>query len=569
MITGDRAHRRRLRSQKAAFAVIRGLSLLTIAILAAIIGFILWKGLRYDNETRSTVLPWTEAAPDGLAIIVNGDSALRTIEYPVLLGAFTDEYIDWSKIDGEDGDLLPLAIDPTTPEGEAAERLIFGSKDVAAWGGLVTTLPDAAAVVAQVAATPGTIAVVPAAAVEGRKDVARAGLRRLSVAANASALALVDNRQVEALGDGQLAGLLDGKTEDWSAVGGPDLPVIPLAPPPHSRLAAVLAEAGLGVAVEGGSVPPGEDGDEAPGVAAYLETLATSPGAVGYAFAEDLAAYAARGSAEPTADQVFVDAGAGDAAYAIGMAALVRHGRDRGWNLTPSYFVEAPRLSGRVGGISTIILNTLWMLLLTVLLAAPLGVAAAVYLVEYAKQGPLVRILRLGTETLAGIPSIIFGLFGMLFFVNILHFGFGLLSGCLTLTLMILPTIVRTSEEALKSVPRSLREGSLALGASKLKTIARVVIPAAAPGILTGLILGVGRAVGETAALLFTMGSDYKAARGLFSSARVLSAHVYLLFAEGISFDRAFSTATVLIFVVLAFNFAAKRLVGRMGRNVA
>jgi len=562
MLTGDRAHGRRLRSQKAAFAVIRGLSLLTIAILAAIIGFILWKGLRFDNETRSTVLPWTEAAPDGLAVIVNRDSALRTIEYPVLLGAFTDEYIDWSKIDGEDGDLLPLAIDPATQDGAAAERLVFGGNDVAVWGGLVTTLPDAASVIAKVAATPGTIAVVPAAAVEGRKDVARAGLRRLSVAANASALALVDNRQVEALGDGQLSGLLDGKTADWSAVGGPALPVVPLAPPPGSRLAALLAEAGLGTAIEGGPVPTGYGGGEAAGMAAYLDALATRSGAVGYAFAEDLAAFQARETAKPEADPA-------DTGDAIGIAALVRHGRDRGWNLTPSYLVEAPRLSGRVGGISTIILNTLWMLLLTVLLAAPLAVAAAVYLVEYAKQGPLVRILRLGTETLAGVPSIIFGLFGMLFFVDILHFGFGLLSGCLTLTLMILPTIVRTSEEALKSVPRSLREGSLALGASKLQTIAKVVIPAAAPGILTGLILGVGRAVGETAALLFTMGSDYKAARGLFSSARVLSAHVYLLFAEGISFDRAFSTATVLIFVVLAFNFAAKRLVGRMGRNAA
>ena len=562
MITGGRAHRRRLRSQKAAFAAIRGLSLLTIAILAAIIGFILWKGLRYDNETRSTVLPWTEPAPDGLAVIVNGDSALRSIDYPVLLGIFTDEYIDWSKIDGEDGDLLPLAIDPATPDGAAAERLVFGGNDVAAWGGLVTTLPDATSVIAKVAATPGTIAVVPAAAVEGRKDVARAGLRRISVAANASALALVDNRQVEALGDGQLSGLLDGKTADWSEVGGPALPVVPLAPPSGSRLAAVLAEAGLGTAIEGGPAPAGDGGCEAAGMGAYLGALASRPGAVGYAFAEDLAAFQTLSSAEPAVDE-------GDAGEAIGTAALLRHGRDRGWNLTPSYLVEAPRLSGRVGGISTIILNTLWMLILTVLLAAPLGVAAAVYLVEYAKQGPLVRILRLGTETLAGIPSIIFGLFGMLFFVNILHFGFGLLSGCLTLTLMILPTIVRTSEEALKSVPRSLREGSLALGASRLQTIAKVVVPAAAPGILTGLILGVGRAVGETAALLFTMGSDYKAARGLFSSARVLSAHVYLLFAEGISFDRAFSTATVLIFVVLAFNFAAKRLVGRMGRNVA
>jgi phosphate transport system permease protein len=130
---------------------------------------------------------------------------------------------------------------------------------------------------------------------------------------------------------------------------------------------------------------------------------------------------------------------------------------------------------------------------------------------------------------------------------------------------MILPTIVRTSEEALKAVSGSLLEGSLALGATKLQTIVKVAIPAAASGILTGLILGVGRAVGETAALIFTMGSDYKLAKGLFSSARVLSSHVYLLFAEGISFDRAFSTATVLIVIVLLFNFVARRLIERMG----
>jgi phosphate transport system permease protein len=272
----------------------------------------------------------------------------------------------------------------------------------------------------------------------------------------------------------------------------------------------------------------------------YVSAIASTPGAVGYLFAAD--------------------------AMAAELPSLTLEDRERGWNLTWRYLVEAPRLSGKVGGISTIIANTFFMLLLTVLIAAPVGVGAAVYLVEYARQGVLMSLLRLGTETLAGIPSIIFGLFGMLFFVDILGFGFGLLSGSLTLTLMILPTIVRTSEEALKAVPGGLREGSLALGATKLQTIVRVVVPAAAGGILTGLILGIGRAVGETAALLFTMGSDYKLAKGLFSSARSLSAHVYLLFAEGISFDRAFSTATVLVVVVLAFNLAAKRLVGRMGR---
>ncbi len=523
-------HGRRILAQRLAFGVIRGLSILTIAILALIIGFILYKGLRFSSETRSTVLPWTEAAPDGLVVVTHPGSELKTLEFPVLFGIFTDEYINWAKIDGEDGDLLPLAVDPESPEGRAAASLLFGSPEAAAWGGLTEFLPSTAALLDKLTATPGTIAIVPESAIADRKDLVRAGLRRLSLAANPEVLALVENRQVEDLTDEDIKGLLAGSISNWSALGGPELPVVLLSPPLGSGLAATVAKAGLQ-----------SKGAPAASHEAYIAALASSPGAVGLVYAEDL--------------------------EAAGLKTLTRKGLDRGWNLSPSYLVEAPRLSGRVGGISTIIGNTFFMLILTLLMAAPLGVAAAVYLVEYARQGPLVRILRLGTETLAGIPSIIFGLFGMLFFVNILHFGFGLLSGCLTLTLMILPTIVRTSEEALKSVSRALREGSLALGATKLQTIVKVVIPAAAPGILTGLILGIGRAVGETAALIFTMGSDYKLAGGLFSSARVLAAHVYIIFAEGISFDRAFSTATVLIIIVLVFNFAAKRLVGRMSRN--
>ena len=535
-----KAHRSRLRSQRVAFGVIKFLSVLTIVILGLIVGFILYKGFRYSSETRSTVLPLAEVSPNGLSIIVNPDSELKTVEFPVLYGMYTDEYINWSKIDAEDNDLLPVAIDPAAKDGAAAQDLIFGKAQAAAWGNLVQNVPTAADAVAKVAATRGSIAVVPSSAVAGRKDVAVVKLRRITMAANADAVALVDNRQIEDLTDANMAALATGKVANWKELGGPDLAVAPLAPPAGSALESVLASFGVKAA-----------GTRQVDMPAYLGALANKSGASGFAFAGDIGAENAAA------------ANSGGAS----IASLVRKGHESGWNISFAYLVEAPRLSGRVGGISTIIVNTFYMLVLTILFAMPLGVAAAVYLVEYAKQGPLVRVLRLGTETLAGIPSIIFGLFGFLFFVNILHFGFGLLSGCLTLTLMILPTIVRTSEEALKSVPRDLREGSLALGATKLQTIARVVIPAAAPGILTGLILGIGRAVGETAALLFTMGSDYKAARGLFSSARVLSAHVYLLFAEGISFDRAFSTATVLIVIVLAFNFAAKRLVGRMSRN--
>ena len=240
--------------------------------------------------------------------------------------------------------------------------------------------------------------------------------------------------------------------------------------------------------------------------------------------------------------------------------------RQRGPNLSLSFLLEEPKAAGKVGGISSIILNTLIMIALTLLFSTPIGVAAAVYLVEYAKQGHLINVLRLGTETLAGIPSVIFGLFGFIVFVSHFGFGIGLLSGTLTITMMILPTIIRTSEEALKAVPRGLREGSLALGATKLQTIFRVVIPAASPGILTGVILAVGRAVGETAALLFTMGFDYRLVKDFTSSARMLSVHLYQLVREGISFDRAFATATILIIVVFLVNFSATRLIGRMNK---
>jgi phosphate transport system permease protein len=533
----DAIHRSRLARERAAFGTIRALSLLTIAILGLIMGFILYKGLRFSNETRSSALPYAETAPEGLSLVVNAGTDLRSIEFPVLYGMYTDEYINWSKISADAEDLLPVLVDGPKGELSAAASLLFGDPAAAQWGALVKKLPDAPSALALVDSTPGAAALVSAegrrAAAERFKNIRVVPIRRLVLAVNDDAAALVDNRSLEDLDDAAIRRLMGGSVPDWKELGGPDLAVRLVAPPSPSPLAIALADAGYAGAAKAAE----SRGTEAE----YVSSIAATSGAVGYLFASE--------------------------AQAAGLQTLTRKGVARGWNLTPSYLLEAPRLSGKVGGISTIVLNTFLMLILTIAMAAPIGVAAAVYLVEYARQGPLVRLLRLGTETLAGIPSIIFGLFGFLFFVSILHFGFGLLSGCLTLTLMILPTIVRTSEEALKSVPGALREGSLALGATKLQTIVRVAIPAAAPGILSGLILGVGRAVGETAALIFTMGSDYKLAKGLFSSARVLSSHVYLLFAEGISFDRAFSTATVLIAIVLAFNFAARRLIGRMGDN--
>jgi phosphate transport system permease protein len=239
---------------------------------------------------------------------------------------------------------------------------------------------------------------------------------------------------------------------------------------------------------------------------------------------------------------------------------------DHRLNLSLQTLFRPPSRAGAVGGLSYIIINTMVMVLFVVAIVTPIGVSAAIYLTSYAKQGLLLKVLRIGTDTLAGVPSIIFGLFGLVFFSQILGLQTGLLAGSFTLTLMILPTVVRTSEEAIKSVPKALSEGSLALGATKLQTIFRVVLPAASPGILTGIILGIGRAVGETAALLYTMGSNLALVRNLNSPMRVLSVHLYLLIRENISLANAFAAATILVIIVILVNYTTTRLIGRLNR---
>ena len=210
------------------------------------------------------------------------------------------------------------------------------------------------------------------------------------------------------------------------------------------------------------------------------------------------------------------------------------------------------------------IINTIEMVVIALLFSVPFGIGAAIYLVEYAKKGnKLVELVRLTAETLTGIPSIIYGLFGMLFFNIALHWRYSMLSGAATLAIMVLPTIMRTTEEALLCVPDSFREGSFGLGAGKLRTIFKIVLPAAVPGILSGIILSVGRIVGETAALIYTAGTVTGVA-GLMDSGRTLAIHMYVLSNEGLHKNEANATAVVLLFVVLLINglssLAAKRL---------
>lgn len=209
---------------------------------------------------------------------------------------------------------------------------------------------------------------------------------------------------------------------------------------------------------------------------------------------------------------------------------------------------------GKKGGIFPSIVSTLYLAIVAVIIATPLGVATAIYLTEYTRENYITKIIRFGSDCLAGIPSIIFGLFGFVFFVIQLGLGWSILSGALTLALMILPTIIRTSEEAIKAVPQSYLEVTYALGGTKWQGIRRILLPKALPGILTGVILGMGRAVSETAALIFTAGMSVRVPTSVFSSGRSMAVHFYTLAREGISMPMAFATATVLIIAILIIN---------------
>lgn len=211
------------------------------------------------------------------------------------------------------------------------------------------------------------------------------------------------------------------------------------------------------------------------------------------------------------------------------------------------------------------LINTIIMTFLSLLIAVPFGIFAAVFLVEYAKRGnKFMDVIRLTTETLSGIPSIVYGLFGMLFFVNTLGWGFSLIAGAFTLAIMILPLIMRQTEESLKSVPDSFREGSFGLGAGKLRTVFCIVLPSAVPGILAGVILAIGRIVGETAALMYTAGTVAKVPSSIFGSGRTLAVHMYNLSSEGLYMNQAYATAVILLILVVGINtlsgVIAKRL---------
>ena len=234
--------------------------------------------------------------------------------------------------------------------------------------------------------------------------------------------------------------------------------------------------------------------------------------------------------------------------------------------ISPEFLLDNPRKMGSEGGIYSAIVGTFYLVGVTMAIASPLGIGAAIYLNEYTRSGRVTSIIRFANEALAGIPSIVFGLFGFAFFVILLRpitGGWSIISGSLTGVIMVLPTIVRSSEEALKAVPDALREGSLALGTTRWQTLKRVVLPCAFPGILTGLILSIGRVIGETAAFLLTLGGTLLLPTSLFDGGRTLSLHLYMVAMETGSMEVALGTAAVLIFVIFIINSLARFILQR------
>lgn len=232
-------------------------------------------------------------------------------------------------------------------------------------------------------------------------------------------------------------------------------------------------------------------------------------------------------------------------------------------HITWDFLTDKVRDAGREGGIYPVAVNTLYLVITTLVFSAPLSLMTAIFLTEYAKQGIFVRIIRFATENLAGIPSIIFGLFGYTFFIRGLGMRPSVLVGAITLTFVVLPIMIRSSEEAILAVPRQFKEGSLALGATRLQTVFRVVLPSASSGIFTGIILGIGRVVGETAVLIFTVGSAKDIIKWIDQPARSLAMHLYTLISEGLSPSNAYATAAVLLIIVLLLNL----LVAYIGRR--
>ncbi len=536
--------KKNLRNEKIAKGIIWLFAGLTIAILFWIVGYILVKGFYYNKRPGYEVTYAEEEAvlcPDNrceFVIITNRKIKAKDLTFESLYTIYTKERREnWGFYTQQDIKVHPYTFKTGAGHDFANAFMDFILYDGESFSKYTNFVKTPEEMIEKVGATKGGIGILPADYAERvhLKKVNMIPLRRTSVVVHPSVIEIRNNRMLQNLEQDAISSLFTGEADNWQDIGGLDMPVRIVLPPNNIEPYASL----IGLHFEEQFTVP-ENAIQTGTMDEYVRTLRETYGAAGLMLYKD--------------------------AVEQEMPIVEVERQERGLNLTLRFLVTPPARSGKWGGISSIIINTLLLILLTIAFSTPIGVAAAVYLVEYAKQGRLVNILRMGTETLAGIPSIVFGLFGHIIFVRILGIGIGFITATLTVTLMILPTIIRTAEEALKAVPLSFREGSLALGATKLQTIWKVVIPAATPGILTGIILAIGRVVGETAVLLYTLGSSYSLVDSLTSSARVLSLHLYLLFSEAISFERAFATASILVFIIIIVNFATTRLIGRMNK---
>lgn len=544
-------HIRKVRAEeKLAKGLIWFFVILTLAALAWILFYIMGRGFYYSNikpydflDIKEEAITCPQEPEMPFTFIVHEDVRVNDLTVKQLRDLYTKIVVhNWGNYTkGQNLATNPFFYAESVSFGKVMYDFVMGQEgDPSKHVGFVKN-PNA--MVEKVESTRGAIGIIPARdleIIEGR-GIKIVPIRRVVAMANPSVLEVVDNRKLNKLSEEEIEGIYTGKYRNWQEVGGTPLDIKPMIvandPNPVYDDFSQLIRSHLGLESFHNNV------DRVDGFEPMLNKLEATEGGVALSLYDCI---------EPDR---------------LPLLTITRI--ESGLNLDWHFLTEKPAWEGKWGGISTIILNTLVLVLLTVLFAAPVGILGAIYLVEYARQGRLVKILRLGTETLAGIPSIIFGLFGYIFFVRILGFGIGFLSGTLSVTMMILPTIIRTSEEALKAIPLGLREGSLALGATKVQTIFRVVLPAATPGILTGIILGVGRTVGETAVLIYTLGQSMDLVQSITSPARVLALHIWFMFSEGIAAeatDRLFATAAVLIIIILIVNMLTTYFMYRLNK---
>jgi phosphate transport system permease protein len=530
-------------------AVIWLFVIITLVALAWILFYIMGRGFYYNNTKEYKFLDLKEIEitcpqnPDfSFTFIANDEVRVKDLTVKQLRELYTKIVVhNWGNFtQGQNLKTNPFLYSEAVPYSQTVHDFVLGKEGPSPH---VELVDDVESMIQSVENTSGGVGLIPAedVAMTENRGVKTFPIRRVVAAVNPSVIEVVNNRQLTKVSEEEVEEIYAGEYTSWEEVGGVPLEIRPMIVgddpnPVYAGLPQLIRK----------HFEIDQFHDRVEMVGGYEEMLTeleSAEGAVALAFYNCL---------EPER-------------FPLLTVTRVESGLNLDWH----YLTEKPAWEGKWGGISTIILNTLVLVLLTVLFAAPVGILGSIYLVEYARQGKLIRILRLGTETLAGIPSIIFGLFGFIFFVRILGFGIGFLSGTLSVTMMILPTIIRTSEEALKSVPRGLREGSLALGATKVQTIFRVVLPAASPGILTGIILGVGRTVGETAVLIYTLGQNMELVSSLSSPARVLSLHIWFMFSEAVAAeatDRLFATATVLVIMILIVNLTTTYFMSRLNK---